>query len=324
MRTGVLRLRVGPASVYAKACHGSEVTWAGEASYQSLDVLTEVIARLASEPAARCRHLSVTLERPPAQVRTLADLPPVKDRELTALVAQQQGRYFRRNGHPLVTDAVWIGKGKSREARAAAVEEPVVEAIAAGARAAGLLLDVITPADLPVALQLLPSAERAARLGTESRRLRRLAFAAALTWTVALGLLAGRLVWECRAVERELTALQPPLTAVLAARHELRDAEATMQAVAAAEADRSQALRTLSAVTSTIPDSAVVTSLAWSVGDSGLVAGFARRTSDVLGRMERSKQFPSARLVGPVAQESIADHQWERFTIQFGRERAPP
>jgi hypothetical protein len=323
MRRRLLRLRVGQAAIHAEACHHGQVTWAGEASYQSLEELTDAIARLASEPATRCRRLLVTLERPPVQIRMLSDLPPVKGRELTAVVAHQAARYFRRNGHPLVTDAQWVPHGSKRVAQAAAVEEPVVEAIVAGARAAGLALDGISPADLSVTLLLLPNSERAARTRTERARLRRLGFATALVWISVVGLLAGRLVWERRAVERQLNALQAPLAAVLAARRELHEAESTVQAVAEADAVRRQAFKELSAVTAVLPDSAVLTWLTWS-GDSGLITGFARRTSEIMARLERNRDVPSARLEGPVTQEVIAGRQWERFTIVFGNERGPP
>src|SRR2546422_2041413 len=95
-----------------------------------------------------------------SQMRTLTDLPPVKPRALRALVAHQASRFFRCNGHALVTDATWIENGTARAARAAAVEEPVAEAIAAGARAAGLVLETVAPAGEDAPLTLLPTSER--------------------------------------------------------------------------------------------------------------------------------------------------------------------
>src|SRR5439155_23446863 len=118
----------------AEAVERGSVTWAGEASYGDVGELAEAIARLAAEPPRACRRITVTIERPPVQVRALTDLPPVKPRHLAALINQQAGRFFRKNGQSLITDAVWVGTRDTRLARAAAVEEPVVEAIAAGAR----------------------------------------------------------------------------------------------------------------------------------------------------------------------------------------------
>src|SRR5881296_3297707 len=101
-RAPELRLRVTRTTLRAEAVHRGAVTWTAEASYADAAELSDAIARLAAEAPERCRRLGVTLERPPVQVRTLADLPPVKQRELRALVAHQAGRFFRRNGHPLV------------------------------------------------------------------------------------------------------------------------------------------------------------------------------------------------------------------------------
>src|SRR5207245_9313185 len=105
IRPPVLRLIAGDSNVRAEASRSGVAVWAGEAFYESPNDLAEVVARLAAAPAERCRRLRVTLERPPAQTRTLTDLPPVRDRELAALVANQAGRFFRRNGAALVTDA---------------------------------------------------------------------------------------------------------------------------------------------------------------------------------------------------------------------------
>lgn len=318
----LLRLRVGPGTVRAEACHHGIVTWAGEAVYESLEDLTETIARLAAEPAERCGRLAVTLERPPVQTRTLTDLPRVKDRELVALVAHQAARYFRRNGHPLVTDAVWAGNGKAQVAHAAAVEEPIVEAIVAGARAAGLVLEGIAPGGAPGHLLLLPTSERAARARAEQKLIRGLGLATAGVWILVLGLAIGRLVWERRAIERQLTSLAAPLATVLSARRELREADATVRALV--EADRSKALVALGALTTALADSAVLTSLTWNADSAGVLTGFARRPSAVLDRLERMNALPAPRLEGSVVREALAGREWERFTIVFGRERGPP
>src|SRR3989449_7042049 len=205
-RVPTLRLRIGRSSLHAEAVEHGSVTWVGEAFYAELGELADAIARLAAEPPRACGRLVVSLDRPPVQLRTLSALPPVKPQHLAALVAQQAGRFFRKNGQPLVTDAVWVGKGATRVAHAAAVEEPLVEAIAAGARAAGLWLETITPTGDGAPLMLLPNSERESRERAARRRTRRLAVAACGFWLFGWGPFSRRLPVGGRAGGRELGA----------------------------------------------------------------------------------------------------------------------
>jgi len=274
--------------------------------------------QLAAEAPPGCHRLEVTLEHPPVQLRTLTDVPPIKRRDLAALVAQASGRFFRRNGHVLVTDAAWREQGETRVARAAAIEEPLVEAIADGARAAGLWLAAIAPVDARARLSLLPRSERADRERVARRRARQLAVAAGAIWLLAGGLFVGRLLWERRAIERELAALAQPLATVLDARRELRDAEATIAAVTAAERERGRCLSVVSAIGRALPDSSVLTSLAWNADGTGVIAGAARRATDVVARLDRVRLLAGVRLEGPILREPIAGRPWERFTVVFG------
>ena len=315
---GALHLRIGRSALRAEAMYLGAVAWAGESSYADVAELADAIARLAAEAPRRCRRLRVALERPPVQVRSLGKLPPVKARELKALVAHQAARFFRRNGSPLVTDAAWVEGASTRVVRAAAVEEPLVEAIAAGARAAGLVLDTIVPADETAPLRLLPTSERARRERVARRRTRALAVTACGVWFATGALFVTRLAVERRTVERELAALQQPLAAVMAARRELRDAEATVNAVAAAELLRGRSLAALVSITRALPESSVLMSLAWNDAVSGVLSGAARRAGDVVAQLERARALPAPRLEGPVVRETFGGRDWERFTIVFG------
>ena len=320
MRGGLLRLRIGRSTLRAEAIERGSVTWAGEAGYGNAAELADAIARLAAEPPRTCGRLVVALDHPPVQLRTLTDLPPVKPRHLTALVAQQAGRFFRKNGQPLVTDAAWVGKGAATVAYAAAVEEALAEAIAAGARGAGLWLESIAPVGAAARLTLLPRSERESRERTARRRTRRLAAAACGLWLATGALFFARLAWERRNVERELAALAQPLAAVLEARRELRDAGTTLHAIATAERDRGLSLGLLAAVGGALPDSSVLTSFAWNADGSGVLVGGARHATDVVARLDRLGSLTGVRLGGPVVREPIGGKEWERFTILFGRE----
>jgi hypothetical protein len=317
-RDPVLHLIVGHTRVHAEARRADAVVWAGEATYESVADLTEVVARLAAAPAERCKRLVVTLERPPAQTRTLKDLPPVRDRELASLVANQAGRFFRRNGAALVTDAVWVTNGTSRVTQAAAVAEPLVAAIVTGATEAGLVVERITPADTSPQLQLFPASERAVRDRTRRRTVVRLAIAALAVWLLAAGAYWSRLLIERRAVDTELAAAAAPLAALRDVRREMRAAETMVEALAAARHSRGQALATLARVSGSLPDSTVLTSYSWRADGSGILAGAGRRATDALAALDHSRAVVNPRVEGAIVRETLAGHEWERFTILFG------
>ena len=317
-RAPVLHLLVGDSNVRAEALRSGVVFWAGEATYESPNDLAEVVARLAAAPSERCRRLRVLLERPPAQTRTLTDLPPVRDHDLAALVANQAGRFFRRNGAALVTDATWVTNGAGRVTHAAAVEEPLVLAIVAGAAEAGLAVESITAAGVSPQLQLLPTAERAVRARARHRTVMRLAVAACAVWIVAAVLFGVRLVIERRDVEAQLAAADATLAALRDVRREMRTAEAMVLGLAEARRSRGQALAALARVTGAIPDSAVITAYTWRSDGSGVVAGAGRRAAEVLAAVERSRALSNPRIEGAIVREALGGREWERFTIIFG------
>lgn len=317
-RAPVLHIAIGACVVKAEARRTGVPIWAGEADYESLADLTDVIARLAAVPSVRCKRLRVTLDRPPAQTRRLRDLPPVRDGDLPSLVAAQAGRFFRRNGAPLITDAVWVTNGKGRITHAAAVEEPVLVAIVAGAAQAGLVIESMSPAGLSPQLQLLPTAERAVRHRMQRRGVIRLAALACALWLIAGGLFGARLIKERHDVDAELAAAEAPLAALRDVRREMRAAETMVITLTDARRSRGEALATLARLKAAIPDSAVLTSYRWRADGSGLVSGASRRAGEVLAAVERSHAVANPRIEGAVVREAIAGRDWERFTIVFG------
>jgi hypothetical protein len=316
----VILLRISRSTIHAEVS-GPDVPWAAEASFATPSELADAIARLAAEAPRNGKRvrMNVALEAPIVQVRTLADLPPVKPEDLVTLVAAQANRFFRKNGAPLVTDAVWAGPKDTPVAQAAAAEEPWLEAIAAGARTAGIALDVIAPADAPD-LSLLPNGVRAERRWVERLVLRRWAVAAAGAWALLGGLYLGRLIVGLNHTKRELARLQRPAAAVSTARRELRDASALIQALNSAAAERTSVAARLARISSALPDSAFLTSLTLDVDGSGVLTGLARRAADVVARLQARGGLTGARLDGPVLRETFAGKAWERFTIVFGRE----
>ena len=317
-RAPILYLRVADSTVHAEATRAGALIWAGDARYAGAKDLAEVVAQLAVAAPERCRRLHVRLERPPAQTRTLTGLPPVREAELAALVANQTGRFFRRNGAPLVTDAVWVRDGNGQVTQAAAAEEPLLVAIVEGATQAGLIVESIGPAGLSPQLQLLPAAERAVRLRARRRAVIRLGAAACVVWLTVGALFGIRLISERHDVDVELAAADVPMAALRDVRREMRAAETMVITLAEARRSRGQALATLARMRAAIPDSAVLTTYRWSSDGSGLVAGAGRRAADVLAAVERSRAVMNPRIEGAIVREAIAGRDWERFTIVFG------
>ena len=77
--------------------------------YADADGLADAIASLAPPPngSSGSTRLLVLVEPPLLQRRTLTDLPPVRDAALRELVAQGTARFFRQNGHALLSAATW-------------------------------------------------------------------------------------------------------------------------------------------------------------------------------------------------------------------------
>lgn len=316
----MIHLRISRSRIHAEVS-GRGTPWAAEAGFATPAELADAIARLAAEAPRNGKrvHMTVVLEPPLVQVRTLADLPPVKAADLATLVRGQANRFFRKNGAPLVTDAVWTGGKDVRVVQAAAAEEPWLEAIAAGARAAGIDLDGIAPAGA-ADLSLLPGGVRAERGRAERRTVRRWAMAAALAWALLGGLYVTRLVVGLNGTKRELARLQRPAATVSAARRELRDASALIETLNTAAAQRAGVGARLARISNALPDSAFLTSLTLVADGSGVLTGLARRAADVVARLQTRGAVSGARLDGPVLRESAAGKDWERFTIVFGRE----
>lgn len=314
---GLLRLVIGRERVRAELAPalGERVTWAAERVYETLDQLTESVAELAQEAVPRCRQAVVELERPPVQIRTLADLPPVKLRALKALVAQGAGRFFRRNGKPLSTDAVWRRHEGRLTCHAAAVPEPLLEAVAAGVRAAPLSLRTIRPADT-TGLVLLPASERVARQARSRKLLRPLMVSAAVAWLLAGATFLVRLAAERRSVQRELAALQQPLSAALAVRRNVHDARETLDAMGVSRAQRALGLASLAAIADALPDSAIITSLTWSIDSGAVAVGVARRPETLPAALTRAGM--TARVTLPAAASGPTLAGWPVFRLRYG------
>lgn len=157
-RPPVLGVSVGTGHVRAVVWWRDAIRWAGAATYENGEGLAEAIARLAGEAGAPVRRARVVLERDVVQLRSIVPAPPLKAAALRRYVALEAPRLFRKNGAPLVTDAVRIALTKGTTALwVGAVAEPIAQAVLAGCAQAGLVVEGLGPA-----ADVLPHATREA------------------------------------------------------------------------------------------------------------------------------------------------------------------
>jgi hypothetical protein len=326
-----LRLRVTGGTLHAELRRRAIVIWAGEAAFSNADELSAAIGALVVEaPALRLSSMvEVNVEPPLVQLRTLTDLPPVRPRALAALVAHQPARFFRKNGKPLVTDAVWIGARRlrwrrpmlARSARAAAIELPWVEAIVLGLRQAGLPAPAISAGAVGegARMDLLPAAERAARRRQRVGLTRRLAFMAFALWLGVAALYVGRLAVIRRRLGAESARLHNASEAVIGARRALHETDAMVAAVETQSLERQLVLRQLGKLLTTLPDSTYLTSLELTQDGSGMMTGGARRAAELVAALDRGGIVANPRLEGAPLPEVANGRRAERFTLRFGR-----
>lgn len=326
-----LRLQVTRGTLRAELRRRSAVAWAGEAAFGDADELAAAIGALVIEAPVlrRAGAVEVVVEPPLVQLRTLSDLPPVRARALAAIVAHQSGRFFRKNGKPLVTDAVWVGARRlpwrrhplpPRVARAAAIEAPWVDAIVKGIRDAKLPLPTISPGGVAQQrMNLIPPAERAARRRQARGLTRRLAALAVTLWISVGALHVGRLIAASHRLEAESVRLRKASEAVVAARRTIRETDAMVFAVDTQSVEAGALLRTLAGIVTALPDSAYLTSLELDQAGAGMLTGAAPRAADLLASLDRNGAAPGARLDGAPLPETVNGRHVERFALRFGR-----
>jgi hypothetical protein len=298
------------------------VSWQGTLKYESADGLRTVLGELLAGEALpeRPALLDARIDKPLAQVRSLSDLPPVSPARLRALVSTGSGRFFRRNGTPLVTDAVWQGgDGAGQFALAAAVEETWVDAIGEAARSVALPIE-IAPADLPTGVRqrLISPDQLRRRCRDELLGLKRLGALAAVLWVAAAATFAGRMRVERERLDREIARLEEPVAALSRAGRALDSASRMIAGLSGAEAGRRRVAATLVAISTALPDSAYVTALALDREGKGQMTLVARRSGEVMAGLARGGALPAPRLEGGIVRETTGGREWERFTVAFG------
>jgi hypothetical protein len=155
-----VRLGLGLSSngVRAVVVRDGRVQWAAELSLDGRTIGTTVSEVIAGAPLGRWPRPRVVAAVGPAhaQLRRLEGLPLITgNAALARVVAESAGRFFLRNGVPLITTGVRKDGTPNGEGWAAAIEKPVVSALESACRARGLRLAAVLPTMcvLPLALR---------------------------------------------------------------------------------------------------------------------------------------------------------------------------
>lgn len=323
-----LRLRIGASRLQAELISRGQLAWAAEAGFDSAAELEEAIATLAGElPPGRGLRADVVLLPPMLQLRHINGIPPVRSqRALDGIIAGQSSRFFRRNGHPLVTSAHrtpragWFRR-PSDSCVAAAVEQPWLDAIGAGLGAAGLVEGGIGVEGMKAG----PNFRSGNATLTRRKRLKRqivvLACVAMMFWAAAAITLALRVHRAKSDLEVGIAQLREPATAARTAHIALEHAQEALDSVASARNLTQRALATMAALSAAMPDSAFLTSLDWSAAGSefgsGTATGAARHAVAVVAALERAG-FSRPRLEGAPVGDQSGPEPRERFVLRFG------
>jgi hypothetical protein len=151
-----LGLAVSRTALRAVALHRGRPIWVAERPLGGVAEIAEGIAELATERPPRVTRTCVVLEGDLVQVKLVAGLPRLSDHRLRGVIALQAGRWFLRNGTPLVTGATWVVPGE--RALAAAAEAGTLDRVLEGAARAGLRVEAVGPA-VSTCAALLPDGE---------------------------------------------------------------------------------------------------------------------------------------------------------------------
>lgn len=323
--SGDLHLSVEPTRLAAELRDRRKPVWSGECALESGDELSHALDELLTTPDlyGRVRRLVVRVAPPIVQLRTLTDLPPVRSRPLDALVHTQAGRFFRRNGAPLVTAAAWgAGKRGQRPAQAAAIEEPWLAELSTVAARHGIT-DVQVSPDAHPALDLrLPAWERT-RQTFERRRVHRALLLATLAWLGVFAIDTTRLVRERTALDAGIAALAPGSEAVSRVARQADAITAMVDTIAAADARRRQSAREVAALVAALPDGAHLSRLEWSADAGGQLAGAAPSAAAVAAAIEASGVVDSVRAGATGARLMTPAGEREGFSISFSRASRP-
>jgi hypothetical protein len=162
---------------------------------------------------AEARSVELRLHPPLVQLRTLSGIPPVRERDLEALVLNQHTRFFRPPlGEPVVS-ATWRRSDEEPVAIAALAERELLERLTTAVRVGGRTVRHIVPCD-EVTHSSMPLRTPEMRARERARLVRHLALAAFVAvsgWILAGATYLFDLYRDDRAIDAQLEAFEEPL-----------------------------------------------------------------------------------------------------------------
>lgn len=183
------------------------------AYHDASELATQLVECVDVVRAEGARLVDARVHPPAAQLRTLRDLPPLRDTDLEDLLHQQSGRFFREAGGRPLIGAVRRHGANGSTVRAAMIDLSLAEAIEHAVVDSGLTLRRLEVVDDAEALHVpLFTSDLRGRL----RRRRRLGRSmmvtlAALGWCVPAATYMADLLADGRVVSSRLEELEGPL-----------------------------------------------------------------------------------------------------------------
>lgn len=323
----VFSIQLGDGRLIASADRAGRQIWSQELHFQGEVELSQALAGLA-EPVHHQRlprRTVVRVEPPLLQQRLLSDVPPVNQAELAQLVARATPRYFRQNGHALVSAVRWEnGQGSpARIARAVALDLPLAEAVVEGVRRAGLKLSDILPQGSESSLSLLPPTERAQREASARVGLAKLAGLTVMLWLAVGVFLWARLRVESSRIDQELARLSEPRKALIAARQAMDSAADMVLAVDQAQRNRPELPNRLAMIVSRLPDSTFLTGITIDRSGSILLSGRSRNVQYLVKSLRPGDRREVVQLDGVTTRDTVGGIEWERFSLTINPEPEP-
>jgi hypothetical protein len=282
-----------------------------------------LVSALANKVIQSTGRVTVLLQPPLVQTRTLDGLPPVPRSELTNLVTTQARRFFRVNGGRLVAAAAWVPNADGvQQARAAAADHALVAAIESAARDARVSLTGIFPGTgnaVDGTLALETAEGRRMRTRDALRRVIAPVGIALMCWVSAATTYVLDLSLDGRSVATELADLATPLARIRDIEDRLNDFTPVAAAVKGQGPGGAWATDLLARVAEALPDSSqVVRFTAHRRGEVRLEIRAPEPALVLKAFADDSFQAP-ALVSPPIPADSVPGRTWKRFTLTARR-----